>query len=87
MDKIQADAIIRALLTPDPQHRADVAFRREREARQLLRQRRMAWLSLAGVVLGATCAVLLDQRLVVGALWGGICGQLLGHALNPRPLA
>jgi hypothetical protein len=83
-DRNHADAIVRAMLFPDLQQRADQAYRRQRAAQLERHQRRVAWLTLAGVALGALSAHALGQRFAVGALWGGVTGQLIGPWFKSR---
>lgn len=84
MDQKRADAIARAMLFPDPRQQVDQRARAERDARLMARQRRVAWMTLAGFAVGAIAAHLLGERFTVGGLWGGIVGGLLGQLLGAR---
>lgn len=78
MDESQADAIARAILTPDIEAREALRRKREKEAWWLVEKRKVAWLALAGFPVGAVIAHFTGERLTAGGLWGAIAGGAIG---------
>jgi hypothetical protein len=72
MDKTQAEAIVQALLEPDPRVQEEIRCKRAAEASLLARQRRMALWMLVGGGIGAAIAHYSGYRFTLGIIWGGL---------------
>ncbi len=78
MDKLQADAVARALLEPDPAIQDDLRRRRAAEARRTADLRLEAWFMLAGFAIGAVIAHFTGERFTAGGLGGSVAGGAVG---------
>lgn len=87
MDKQQADAIVQAILLPDLDAQEQIRKKREREAVQLLRKRRIALITLAGCAVGAIAAWICGIRVDEGVIYGGLTASALGWLFSARPSA
>ncbi|KAB7766798.1 DUF3040 domain-containing protein [Xanthomonas maliensis] len=81
MDDLQADAIARAILQPDP--RLQEALRRKRAAEQRRRAdgRLVAGMALLAMAIGALVAQWNGAGIAVGVMWGAVIGGLIGRAM------
>jgi hypothetical protein len=84
MDKTQAEAIVQALLEPDPRAQEEMRRRRVAEAAQLARQRRLAFLLLLGGGIGAAVAHFSGYRFSLGIIWGGLLFVSMGALIHRR---
>ena len=78
MDKAQAEAVVHAILEPDLAAREELQRRRRAQERSASERRVVAWVMLAGVVLGGAIAFLIGRRIALGAVWGGIVASAGG---------
>lgn len=77
MDESQADAIARAILTPDIEAREALRRKREKEAGWQAERRKVAGLVLVGFAVGAAAAQLTGERFTTGGLWGAIAASAI----------
>ena len=84
MEKTQADAIAQAIMEPKLRAREDIQRKRAAEFAQLARKRRVAWFSLAGMVVGTAIASFSGVRFSLGILYGGLAGSAIGWLLTSR---
>ena len=87
MDKAKIDAITEALLEPGRNVRKEYELKRAIKAKQVARQRKVAWFILAGATILTIAAYLTSQRLTQGFIWGGLVGALLGWLYTKRSAA
>lgn len=87
MDKKQADAIAQAILQPALDAQRQIRGRREIEAAQHLRKRRIAVFTLAGCAMGAAVAGFSDLSFSQGVLYGGLAASALGWLLTATATA
>ena len=78
MDKLQVEAIARAILEPDQKAQEELRRKRLQEDRSLAERRTVAWFVLAGVGVGAVIAYFTGHRFTNGVLWGGIAAGAFG---------
>ncbi|WP_324898198.1 hypothetical protein [Dyella sp.] len=83
MDERQADAVAQVLLAPGQKAQDEARAARERAAALRVRQRRVAWLGLAGAGAGAAVAWHGEVSLGLGVICGVAVGALTG-VLNRR---
>lgn len=81
MDKSHPEAFIQALQQPDPARDA-IYRKRLAEEHRLERLRKVAWLALAGALIGAGVAVWWGQRPADGVIWGGLFAAGIGWIIN-----
>ena len=87
MDKAKIDAITEALLEPGRNVQKEYELKRAIKAKQVARQRKVAWFILAGATILTIAAYLTSQRLIQGFIWGGLVGALLGWLYTTRSAA
>lgn len=78
MDKIQADAVVQAILEPDLQAQTEIHRKKAAEALQLAKQQQMARFTLVGFGVGATAAYFISYGISAGGIWGGFAGSVIG---------
>lgn len=79
MSERSVDAVMEAVLHPDPGDAERLAHRCLLEAKQQRRARYAAGFCLLGCALGAGVAYASGARIAQGIVWGGLVGVLLGH--------
>lgn len=82
MEQKQAEAMVNAILDPDPKVQQDLRRKREAETRALVVSRYTAAFVLLGFASGLIVAYFLGERFSVGGLWGGIGGAVLGQVVG-----
>lgn len=82
MENKQPEAIVSALLDPDPKAQEELRRKRDADARSLVISRFTAAFVLLGVALGIVAAYLVGERVSTGGLWGGIGGAAIGQAVG-----
>lgn len=82
MQQTHADAIARAILEPDPAARAAIQRKRDAEAQQRVESRRLAWLVLLAMPVGALVAHATGHDFASGALYGGFAAVAIAGVLN-----
>lgn len=87
MDTKQADAIAQAILLPGLDAQEQIRKKRERDAVEQLRKRRIALITLAGCAIGAIAAWLCGIRIAEGVIYGGLTASALGWLFSARPSA
>ena len=70
------EAIVNAILEPDPQAREELERKRVAERRSLAMSRFTAAFVLAGFAVGVPLAHFMGERWSTGGLWGGIFGAI-----------
>ena len=76
MQKSQSDAMVDAVLAPDPEFREQLRQRESAEARSLAERRLVAVWTLVAMALTGTVAYLGGPPVSRAIIWGGIAGSL-----------
>lgn len=84
MDKSQAEAIVQAMLEPGLSAQEELRRKQAAEDVQHARQRRGAWLVLAGGGAGAVIAHFSGVRFTQGILWGSVAGAFTAWLIQLR---
>ena len=80
MDKLQVEAVVQAMLTPDRAGQEEIQREKVAAARKLAEQRLVAKLGLIGCAVGAVVTYFAGWHLAPGVIWGGIAGAVTGWA-------
>lgn len=78
MDKLQADAVARAVLEPDLEFKKALRRRHAEEEQRIADRRIVAWCALIGAATGTVAAVMAGIRFSNGTLWGAVAGTAIG---------
>ncbi len=84
MDRKQADAVVRAMLSPDFEAREELRDKRQKQATALVMQRRAAGAALIGMGLGAAIGYFAFADTSLGLIVGGIGAYLLTRLVQGR---
>ena len=78
METSRAEEAVQAVLHPDPDARERLQRERLAAERSIAERRKVAWLCLAGALVGLGVACLAGYRPTSGLLWGGLTASLIG---------
>lgn len=78
MDKSTLDDYVTATRHPDQDARDERQRKRLAEEERLAKLRKVAWLALAGALIGASAAAMSGHPASSGVLWGGLSATALG---------
>ena len=76
MQKSQSDAMVDAVLAPDPEFREQLLQKESADARSVAERRLVAVWMLVAMALAGTVAYLYGQPVSRAIIWGGIAGSL-----------
>lgn len=78
MEKSEADAVAQAILWPDRKVREEALRKKALKAWWRRETRKIFWLMLIGLPVGAAVALYAGQDVITGAAWGAIVGGVVG---------
>lgn len=78
MEQSEADAVAQAILWPDPRAREEAQRKKVLKAWWRRETRKIFWLMLIGLPVGAAVALYAGQDVIPGAAWGAIVGGVAG---------